>query len=108
MELAHGGRGHPSPFERHRSYNGGGGGGGGRGGVSRHSNYRGSLLNWFYLCRTLGAALFMHLHSKTYVMRYSEGDWSALICIMARPEGSAEPCVSMIFHLLFPFKLCTN
>ncbi|XP_020254867.1 serine/arginine-rich-splicing factor SR34-like isoform X2 [Asparagus officinalis] len=38
VELAHGGRGHPSPFERHRSYNGGGGGG--RGGVSRHSNYR--------------------------------------------------------------------
>ncbi|ONK58152.1 uncharacterized protein A4U43_C09F8750 [Asparagus officinalis] len=38
VELAHGGRGHPSPFEHHRSSNGGGGGG--RGGVSRHSNYR--------------------------------------------------------------------
>ncbi|XP_020277326.1 serine/arginine-rich-splicing factor SR34-like isoform X2 [Asparagus officinalis] len=36
VELAHGGRGHSSSFDRPRSYNGGGA----RGGVSRHSNYR--------------------------------------------------------------------
>jgi len=43
VELAHGGRGHSSSFDRHRSYNGGGARGGG--GVSRRSNYRGALLN---------------------------------------------------------------
>ncbi|KAJ0979804.1 hypothetical protein J5N97_015278 [Dioscorea zingiberensis] len=39
VELAHGGRGHSSSFERRSSYTSGGGGGG-RGGVSRHSDYR--------------------------------------------------------------------
>ncbi|KAH7676625.1 splicing factor arginine/serine-rich 1/9 protein [Dioscorea alata] len=37
VELAHGGRGHSSSFERHSSYSTSGGG---RGGVSRHSEYR--------------------------------------------------------------------
>lgn len=50
VELAHGGRGQSSSYDRHSSYNnsgggrgGGGGRDGGRGGVSRRSEYRVSI-----------------------------------------------------------------
>ena len=51
MELAHGGRGHPSSHDRYSSHNGSGGSRGG--GVSRRSDYRGvyslNRVPWF--CR---------------------------------------------------------
>lgn len=48
VELAHGGRGHSSSFERRSSYSTSGGG---RGGVSRHSEYRGMF--WIVILQLL-------------------------------------------------------
>ena len=47
VELAHGGRG-PSSNDRRGGY-GGGGGSGGRLGISRHSEFRGLLREYFFL-----------------------------------------------------------
>ncbi|ONK61606.1 uncharacterized protein A4U43_C08F31710 [Asparagus officinalis] len=76
VELAHGGRGHSSSFDRPRSYNGGGA----RGGVSRHSNYRvrvtglPSSASWQDLkIRKLDDSEFRNAFSRAYI-RVKEHD----------------------------------
>lgn len=77
VELAHGGRGHPSSTDRYSNHSGSRGP---RGGVSKRSEYRGGFA-WIMQYKN---HLYMVANLSHFVSFFSCSHWTAPVCFMAR------------------------